>query len=55
MIIQTKDSRKKHFYVILAKRLLRMVAGGFIMTGNFFVAGALFITAETLGVLEEMI
>lgn len=55
MDIQPKDTSKGHFYVSLAKSVLRIVAGGFLMTGNFFVAGALLIAAEVLGILEELV
>jgi hypothetical protein len=53
--IQPKDPSEGHFYVSLAKSVLRIVAGGFLMTGNFFVAGVLLIAAELLGILEEMV
>ena len=55
MEIQPKDTSKGHFYVSLAKSVLRIVAGGFLMTGNFFVAGVLLIAAELLGIIEEMV
>lgn len=46
---------KKHLYVSLAKSVLRIVAGGFLVTGDFVVAGALFIVAEILGIAEELV
>jgi len=55
MNIQPKDPSKKHFYVSLVKSVLRIVAGGFLITGNFFVAGVVLIAAELLGILEEMV
>lgn len=55
MNVQPKDTSRGHFYVSLAKSVLRIVAGGFLMTGNFVVAGALLIAAEVLGIVEEMV
>jgi hypothetical protein len=50
-----KDPGKGHFYVSLVKSIIRIVAGGFLITGNFVIAGALIITAELLGILEELV
>jgi hypothetical protein len=55
MNVQPKDTSKGHFYVSLAKSVLRIIAGGFLMTGNVIVAGALLIAAEVLGIVEEMV
>ncbi len=55
MNIQPKDTSKGHFYVSLAKSGFRIVAGAFLMFGNVFIAGGLLITAEALGVLEELV
>ena len=52
--VATKDPGKFHFYVSLAKSAVRIVAGGFLIAGNFVVAGALLITAEVLGIVEEL-
>ena len=49
-----KDPGKFHFYVSLAKSVVRISAGAFLITGNFLVAGALFIAAEVLGIVEEL-
>jgi hypothetical protein len=49
-----KDPGKFHFYVSLAKSVVRIAAGAFLITGNFLVAGALFIAAEVLGIVEEL-
>jgi hypothetical protein len=50
-----KDPGKGHFYVSLAKSAIRIVAGGFLISGNVLVAGALIIAAELLGILEELV
>jgi hypothetical protein len=55
MEIQPKDPSKNHFYVSIAKSVLRIIAAGFLMTGNLLVAGALLGTAEVLGIVEEMV
>lgn len=55
MEVQPKDTSRGHFYVSLAKSFLRIIAGAALMSGNFYWAGALFITAEILGVVEEMV
>ena len=53
--IQPKDTSKGHFYVSLAKSVLRIGAGGSLLVGALVVAGALFITAEILGIIEELV
>ena len=53
-IIAAKDPGKFHFYVSLAKSVVRIAAGAFLITGNFLVAGALLIAAEVLGIVEEL-
>jgi hypothetical protein len=55
MNIQPKDSSKGHFYVSLAKSALRIVAGIALMQGSFTTAGMLFIAAEVLGIVEELV
>lgn len=55
IIPASKDPGKGHFYVSLVKSFLRIVAGGFLITGNLLFAGALFIIAEALGILEEIV
>jgi hypothetical protein len=50
-----KDTGKGHFYVSLVKSALRIVAGGFLITGNLMVAGLLLILAEVLGIAEELV
>jgi len=55
MEIQPKDTSKGHFYVSLAKSLIRIVAGGAFIIGHVAEAGALLILAEVLGIAEEMV
>jgi hypothetical protein len=55
IIPASKDPGKGHFYVSLVKSFLRIVAGVFLITGNLLFAGALFIIAEALGILEEIV
>lgn len=55
MEIQPKDPSKGHFYVSLAKSVLRIAAGVTLIQGNFIVAGALLIAAEVLGIVEELV
>jgi len=53
--IQPKDTSRGHFYVSLVKSIIRIGAGGCLIQGNLFFAGALLIFAELLGILEEMV
>jgi hypothetical protein len=62
--IQPKDTSKGHFYVSLVKSFLRIAAGiTLVMAGNqplllgswLMVAGGLFMVAELLGILEELV
>lgn len=53
--IQPKDTSKGHFYVSLVKSSLRIIAGYALINSNFVLAGALFIAAEVLGVVEELV
>jgi hypothetical protein len=55
MEIQPKDTSRGHFYVSLAKSLIRIVAGGALLVGMIAEAGALLIIAEVLGIAEEMV
>ena len=64
MEVQPKDTSKGHFYVSLVKSALRIVAGAaLIATGvstfhydTFVVcAGVLFVAAEILGIVEELV
>ena len=55
MTIQPKDTSKGHFYVSLVKSGLRICAGTLLVTGNLTFAGILFILAEVLGIIEELV
>jgi hypothetical protein len=55
MEIQPKDPRLGHFYVSLAKSLIRIMAGVCLLSGNFVFAGAGFILAEVFGIVEELV
>jgi hypothetical protein len=46
---------KKHLYVSLVKSGIRIIAGGCLISGNFIFAGAGFILAEVLGIVEELV
>ena len=45
----------KHKYISFLKSGLRIFAGATLMLGDFYIAGGLFIVAEVLGVIEEMV
>ena len=51
----SKDPGKGHFYVSLVKSVIRIGAGVSLLFGSLLLAGVLFILAEILGVLEEII
>ena len=55
MEIQPKDPSKGHFYVSLVKSALRIAAGVALVNMAFVGAGALFILAEILGIVEELV
>ena len=64
MEIQPKDPSQGHFYVSLAKSFLRIIAGVSLALAGFDfelafawlkVSGALFVLAECLGILEELV
>lgn len=55
MDIQPKDTSRGHFYVSLAKSALRFGAAIALIMHDFTTAGGLFIAAEALGVLEELV
>jgi hypothetical protein len=45
----------KHQVVSFAKSALRILAGGFLCANILVSAGVLFILAEILGILEELV
>ena len=55
MELQPKDTSRGHFYVSLAKSLIRIMAGVCLLSGNYVFAGAGFILAEVLGIVEELV
>ena len=55
MNIQPKDTSKGHFYISLIKSGFRIIAGLSLVFGHFVTAGFLFILAELLGVVEELV
>ena len=44
-----------HFYVSVAKSALRIIAGVLLITSNIALAGLMFILAEVLGIIEELV
>lgn len=63
MEIQPKDTSRGHFYVSLAKSGLRIVAGVCLIAAGYsfmseswiIASGALFVSAEILGIVEELV
>ena len=53
--IQPKDTSKGHFYVSVCKSAVRIAAGAALIMGAFAVCGWLFILAEVLGIVEELV
>ena len=46
---------KWHLRISILKSLLRFGAGFYLVIGNLMLAGVLFILAEALGILEELV
>jgi hypothetical protein len=55
MDVQPKDTSRGHFYVSIIKSVTRIHAGGALIVGMFVTAGILFILAEVLGIVEELV
>lgn len=55
MEIQPKDTSKGHFYVSLGKSALRIIAALCLIKLNFLMAGIMFMFAEMLGIIEELV
>lgn len=53
--IQPKDTSKGHFYVSLAKSLIRILAGIAFIYGSVVAGGILLVVAEMLGIAEELV
>lgn len=49
-----QDEDTFHFRVSIAKSVLRIAAGLFLVIGCFGFAGLAFIAAEILGIVEEL-
>lgn len=45
----------KHKYISFAKSGIRIIAGICLISGNLVFAGAGFVLAEVLGIVEEMV
>jgi hypothetical protein len=45
----------KHFYVSIVKSAVRIGAASALIMGSFTLAGSLFILAEILGIVEEVV
>ena len=54
-VVQPKDTSKGHFYVSLVKSVLRICAGVSLIMMGLPEAGAFFIVAEVLGIVEELV
>jgi hypothetical protein len=46
---------KLHLYISLVKSVLRIAAGAALFYGDLGIAGAMFISAEVLGIAEELV
>ena len=56
MIVQPKDTSKGHFYVSMVKSATRIAAGiALIWPQSLILAGVFLITAEVLGIVEELV
>lgn len=55
MEIQPKDTSRGHFYISLVKSMVRICAGLALINAQFVLAGGLFIFAEVLGIVEEIV
>jgi hypothetical protein len=55
IIPAAKDPGRGHFYVSLVKSVFRIGAGIALVSGNVITAGVLLITAEVLGIIEEVV
>lgn len=53
--IQPKDTSKGHFYVSLVKSFIRVGAGAALIVYGLPIVGGLFIAAEALGIIEELV
>ena len=47
--MEQKDPSKRHFYISIVKSAVRILAGVYLIFGDFVTAGSLIIGAEVLG------
>lgn len=52
---QVYPDANKHKHISFVKSFFRIVAGGVLCTGEFFIAGSLLVLAEMLGIIEELV
>ena len=53
--VQPRDASKGHFYVSVAKSAVRVGAGAALIMAGLPLVGWLFILAEILGIVEEVV
>jgi hypothetical protein len=53
--VQPRDTSKGHFYVSVAKSAVRVGAGAALVMAGLPLVGWLFILAEILGIVEEVV
>ena len=53
--IQPKDTSRRHFYVSVVKSAIRVAAGAVLIIAGLSLVGWLFILAEILGIVEELV
>jgi len=53
--VQPKDTSRGHFYVSVVKSAVRVAAGVALIIAGLSLVGWLFILAEILGIIEELV
>lgn len=53
--VQPKDTSRGHFYVSVLKSAVRIAAGVTLIAAGLALPGWLFILAEVLGIVEEVV
>ena len=53
--VQPKDTSRGHFYVSVCKSAIRIAAGATLIIAGLPLVGWLFILAEILGIVEEVV
>jgi hypothetical protein len=51
---QKESKSNKHFIISIIKSVVRIIAGVTLTFGNVVIAGILLVTAEILGIAEEL-